>query len=195
MKTPSHSSRRATGFTLVELLVVIAIIVVLVSLAVPAILNALEDAKKAPALNAATGVEHAIDAYYNIYGALPVDSAAPFATNSATGREMLAILMAKEPAVGTLKNPRKIPFFTGKAAKSKNDGVYFEEGAPEGLYDRWGKPFTVVLDSDYDQEITVPIPTGGDGIIRNRNAAIYSLGKDPTAKVIPPKNLIRTWTK
>jgi len=181
---------------LVELLVVIAIIVVLVSLAVPAILGALDNGKRVAALNSATGLEHAIDAYYNLYGALPVDSAAPFATNSATGREMLAILMAKEPAGGTLKNPRKIPFFTGKESKSKNDGVYFEAGVPEGLYDPWGKPFTVVLDSDYDQEMADPIPAGGgDGIIRNRNAAIYSLGKDPTAKVIPPKDLIRTWTK
>lgn len=186
---------------MVELLVVIAIIVVLAGLAVPAVLGALGSGKRVAALNAATQLEQAIDAFYDTYGALPVDSAAPFATNSTTGRELLAILMAKEPAAGVLKNPRKIVFFKGRDAKSKNDGVYFETGVLEGLYDPWGSPFTVVLDSDYDQSITVAIPKGNipnasdDGIIRNRNAAIYSLGKDPKATLIPPKDLVRTWAK
>jgi len=201
MKNPFRSSRRAGGFTLVELLVVIAIIVVLVALAVPAILGALEKGKMVAALNSATSLEYAIDAYYDAYGALPVDSEVPFTTNSSTGRELLAILTASEPVGGPMKNPRKIAFFKGKDVKTKRDGVYYEAGVPEGLYDSWGNPFTVVLDHDYDQILNVAIPqakipnASDDGTIRNRNAAVYSLGKDPVAKLIAPKDLVRSWVK
>jgi prepilin-type N-terminal cleavage/methylation domain-containing protein len=201
MKMPFRSSRRAAGFTLVELLVVIAIIVILVALAVPAILGALEKGRMVAALNAATGLEQAIDAYYDVYGALPVDSNVPFTTNGSTGGELLAVLMAKEPVSTAMKNPRKIIFFKGKESKTKRDGVFFAAAVPEGLYDPWGNPFTVVLDHDYDQTLTVAIPQAkipnatDDGIIRNRNAAVYSLGKDPSAKLIAPKDLVRSWAK
>jgi hypothetical protein len=131
---------------------------------------------------------------------MPVDATEPFTTNSVAGKELLAILTANETGA-VLKNPRKIPFFTGKDVKVKRDGLFYEAGVPEGLYDPWGKPFIVVLDHDLDQKITVTIPQGNipnaidDGIIRNRNAAIYSLGKDPDAALIAPKDLVRSWAQ
>lgn len=67
-----HSFRRP-GFTLVEILVVIVIIGILASLAVPAIMGALDRAKTGAIRTEVEGLSQAVEAYKLQYGSYPPD--------------------------------------------------------------------------------------------------------------------------
>ena len=49
----------------------------------------------------------------------------------------------------------------------------------EGLYDPWGGPYNVILDTDYDERITVqPSGASSSKTLNGRRVAVWSDGSD-----------------
>ena len=161
----SHPQPRSDrhGFTLVELLTVITIIAILMGLLFPAITIVKDQAKKSEAKTTCTGIVNAVKAYNTEYGKYPVLDKATgtpadlwfgetgaVANNSA----LFATLRGKAPATGSADyNPRRIVFFEGKDAS--NPAAPKSGFATTGVfYDPWGTQYNVIMDADYDNQIT-----------------------------------------
>lgn len=194
MKLRSHS-RASRGFTLVELLVVISIIVVLAALSFGAAQVAIKKANALKTRTTATAVAAAVDNYYQEYSKLPAIGGATdeVRTEGEAGIELLLVLLGKEDDTGTMQNPRKIPFLNVETGRNKNKGglVYSNGGAGgqiEGLYDAWGQPFYIKMDTEYEDEILDPLTQGN--VVRDKKVIVYSLGAD---KRIGGGDDIKTW--
>lgn len=185
MKT--HPQRRAgRGFTLIELLVVISIIIVLAAVGFGAAQKAMDRARKVQAQAVVRALEQSIESYISEYSKFPNISANSdeVQTIGESGVELLTILMGKEQTGTSMQNPRQIPFLSGlKEAKGNKGGILYGRGGSgndiQGLYDPWGKPYRILLDDDFDDEIRDPIKSGT--IIRNRKVVVYTLGNDDKA--------------
>ena len=188
MKTPLIRRRR--GFTLVELLVVITIIIVLAAAGFAAAMKAMERAKKTKAQAALTAVEQAVNQFYNEYGRLPAINSsasadAQYETALEDGKKLLEPLLAKEDtSASTVQNPKQLAFLSVTEGKIKGtagiDGLVYETGSTakvRGLYDPWGHPYKIMLDNDYDEELTVNIG-GTTKNLHGRRVAVWSLGAD-----------------
>lgn len=193
MKTPSlHHLKR--GFTLIELLVVIAIIAVLAAAGFAVGTAALTKAKKLTAQSAATSIEQAVNAFYSEYGTFPVDGTnSELDTSTSTSTVFLQTLIGKNVDL----NPRGISFLSVKEGKSQGsggvDGLVFEDGGSiRGLYDPWGNGYTVVLDSDFEEQLTFTTPDGKSVTLNGRRVAVYSPGVDEGEEV-NTTNLVKTW--
>jgi prepilin-type N-terminal cleavage/methylation domain-containing protein len=191
-----RSNRRApSGFTLVELLVVISIIVVLAALSFGAAQTAIKKANTLKAKTAATNLASSVEQYYQEYSKLPMIGGASdeVRTEGEAGIELLLVLMGKEDDTGTMQNPRKLPFLTVETGKNKNKGglVYSNGGAGgqiEGLYDAWGQPFYIKMDTEYEDEILDPLIQGN--VVRDKKVIVYSYGPD---KKIGGGDDVKSW--
>jgi len=200
MKNPT--SRRMYGFTLVELLVVIAIIAVLAGAGFAAGNAAIQKAKKTTALASAAALESAVNNFYTEYGSAPVANLAtdqpPFETDKAAGVTLLRVLLGAEGTGTSVLNSRAVKFLSVKEGKrvgtrGMNGLIYSTTGVPEGLYDPWGGPYKVMIDGDYDEQITVT-PTGGVAArLNGRKVAAWSEGAD--YKSSRPGDDVITWNK
>jgi len=191
MKTPIR--HRASGFTLIELLVVIAIIAVLASVAFVAGTRALNNAKKAKGQAVAFSIISAVDSFQSENGAMPVpagnsgkEGGSLFRTDSGDGVKILNILLGKEDEV----NVRKVAFLKTKEGKAKKDGLIYnsQSTAVTGLYDPFGNPYYLVLDTNYEERIKVQ-PANTETTL-NRKAAVYSAGAD---KKLGTPDDVKTW--
>lgn len=175
MKTSSQPRATVHAFTLVELLTVIAIIAILMGLLFPAIGIIKEQARKVQAKNDVTNIVAAVKQYYTEYGKYPAVQDPP----STGGTDDLVGDPAVNPAgnnnalFNTLRaistglnenhkfNPRRIVFFEGKAAAdtaSPRGGFSDKTTDPTtqgNFYDPWGKQYNVIVDSNYDNVITL----------------------------------------
>jgi prepilin-type N-terminal cleavage/methylation domain-containing protein len=201
MKTSSARARR--GFTLVELLVVIAIISVLAAAGFAAANGAMTKAKKTSAGATAISLQEAIKQFTNTYGYLPEVGNSGGAmdvqitTDNSDGQQLLRILLGKENPGGgganaTVQNTRGINFLEVKEAKEnvKRDGLLYgsDKTSITGLYDPFGNPFVVVLDTDYND--TIEFNLGGPVKLNGRKVAVYSAGSDRKPGT---KEDIKTW--
>ena len=179
------------GFTLVELLVVIAIIAVLAAAGFAGGNAAMNKARKVSAQSVATSIATGVEQFYTEYSALPVENPPASADlenlptdASGDGVDVLNILAGKETADPPV-NSRKIRFFSAKEAKgagaNARDGATYTGSTFTGLFDPWGEPYYIVLDTDYDDELTFT-PQGNSAVtLRGRRVAVYSLGVDTPA--------------
>jgi len=194
----SHPQPRLTAaaFTLIELLTVITIIAILMGLLFPAINIAKDQANKAKAKAAVTGIAAAVKQYYTEYGKYPIGASTitgdvTFGDKAANTNQLLFDILTNYPDQGSGKpntyNPRGIPYFEGKQASdpgAPRDG--FTPTGASGSYtvrsflDPWGTEYRVVLDNDYDNQITtLPYTDFGAATTGPRTGvAVYSLGKD-----------------
>lgn len=209
---PRFSS--ALAFTLIELLTVITIIAILMGLLFPAISIVKDQARKAEAKAAASQIAAAVKQYYTEYGKYPV---ADYVTGTpsdirlgdmgdsgavASNNELFNILRAKPEKKNTdnLYNPRRVTFFEGKPAgdpKAPKSG-FLDNASGTGnqgaFYDPWGKEYTIIMDSNYNDVIAVS-DTYSDFIEKSQDGTdtgvrvgvgVFSLGKD--GKVGSPKD-------
>ena len=173
------------GFTLVELLVVIAIIAVLAAAGFAGGHAAMNKARKIAAQSVASSIVTSVDQFYTEYSALPdvgADDSDPLSTDAGEdGVEVLNILAGKETGTSP-QNARKVRFFSAKEAKgaapnARDGATYDPDNAFTGLFDPWGQPYYIVLDTDYDDTLTFPPHSNISPVtLRGRKVAAFSLG-------------------
>ena len=163
MKT--HTQKNKRGFTLIELLVVISIILVLAALGFATVTTAMKRSKTVASKKIATDIRAGVEAYYNDYSSMPStnsltsDTEIELGENSQNGADLLKILSGKEEASSGIapKNQKAINYIESiTEAKAKARGIIYQGRIPVACMDAFGKPFTVVLDGDYNQEIDIP---------------------------------------
>ena len=169
---------RKAAFTLAELLLVIVIIVILAGLTFPAFQGVLERAKKVQAKNDLTQIVTAVNAFYTEYGRYPlVTDDTPIANNS----DLLYTLrgVAYGANLGNAVNTRQIVFIS-PAEDTSQTNPKGKIGSTGQFYDPWGQPYKIVIDGNYDNQITNPYTadTGaGPGTLR-QGVLAWSYGKD-----------------
>jgi hypothetical protein len=134
--------------------------------------------RKGTSLATAIALESAINNIYTEYGKLP-DVGNRVTTNSPEGLKLLNILLGLDAKSDDALNSRAIKFLSVKEGKNRKNGlVYTADGnSIEGLYDPWGIPYTVVLDTDYDERLQFKWGTQSVDL-KKRRAAVFSTGPD-----------------
>jgi len=169
------------GFTLIEMLVVITIIGILVGLTVPAIMSAMDSAVAAKARNDVIQLVAAVKAYETEYGKLPTD-----VVSSDDGAEasqgwfqedndrVVKVLIGEND---NDLNPRLIVFLEPRQAKGTEGSFRDGLGTDKKLYDPWGTPYAIKLDTSYNNELEY---YGGPTYKSNvrRSAFAVSFGKN-----------------
>ncbi len=149
-------------FTLIELLVVIAIISILMGLLIPVVGQVQNRARKTRARGQMTSLITAIKQYESTYGLLPGPTGETERLTEATYDEMCQILAKVDISGKNQKdngNMRNIRFLEAPQG--------FEDN---GYIDPWGEKFAVMMDLDYDGEVTGP---NGDETLYG-NVFVYS---------------------
>ncbi|MCB1131954.1 MAG: hypothetical protein KDN05_12550 [Verrucomicrobiae bacterium] len=125
----------------------------------------------------ATSLEIACNNFMTEYGVLPC--VGDMDTTLRTDRDIrfLREITGLGGAGSRLFNSRSVQFLS---TKKKPDVTFGFRGNPSesviyGYFDPWGGPYFVILDLDYDGEVTVPV---GGGITLHRRVAVWSNGPD-----------------
>ncbi|MEX2581475.1 MAG: type II secretion system protein [Verrucomicrobiales bacterium] len=195
-KPPPHPlSRRSDGFTLLELLVVIGIIGILASLMYPATTGVLRNAKKAHAENTCYNLKNAISAYFTEYRKYPAKSGDNETDEIRTDNKLMDILLGADNADGKELNPRRIAFYTGKAAKPAGNGKYrkgivLEADGGGELWDPFAELYYVRMDLDYNSRTEKPSwDNTTDSQYLPESILVWSTGEDLSVDV----DNIKTW--
>jgi len=190
-------STRTSAFTLVELLTVITIIAILMGLLFPAISIAKDQARKAEARTAVTGIATAVKQYYTEYGKYPLgDQATANPTDiifgdATTPNQVLFDILRNQnttnPGTPNAYNPRAISFFEGRTASDSSapKSGFAPADGPNGItkncyIDPWGSQYRIVIDGDYDNKITKNLPYTDfqDTTAPLTGVCVFSVGKD-----------------
>ncbi|MBB5349905.1 prepilin-type N-terminal cleavage/methylation domain-containing protein [Haloferula luteola] len=179
MTQKSHPSLRR-GFTLIELLVVISIVAVLAAMSFAGVTAAMKKTRTVQSQTLATGLEKAVNDFYNDYNRLPDFTQDEIKTDTSQGEDLLKILMAEEDGQRDLDNSRKNRYFDPQEGKGNKGGVIRSktgDRGPKALFDAFGNPFTVVLNLDYEDELRFSMG-GKQYRLRGKQVAVYSPGAD-----------------
>jgi hypothetical protein len=152
--------------------------------------RAITKAKKVTSLATATALEIAINSIYTEYGKLP-NAGGLVTTDSPEGLKLLNILLGLDAKSDDALNSRAIKFLSVKEGKNRKNGLVFaaDGNSLEGLYDPWGIPYTVVLDTDYDERLQFKWGTQSVDL-KKRRAAVFSTGPD---QLLGTADDIATW--
>jgi prepilin-type N-terminal cleavage/methylation domain-containing protein len=195
--------RSLRAFTLIELLVVIAIIIILAGLLYPAYNAVQSQAKRTQAKNDLTQIVNAVNAFYTEYGKYPVPSTVPAGSDCSFSWDvppaarpepyndwLLNELRAcrgsdTSCSAAASLNTRQIVYISPPLAKDSNapkSGISTNttNGTLGRYYDPWGAPYSVVIDSSYDNHVpNIYGATGGAGVDPIPQGVIgWSNGKD-----------------
>ncbi len=174
--------RRA--YTLVELLVVIGIIAVLASLTFTVARSVILSGQKMETKTMLTDVELAVNQYFTDYNRMPVagQSEEPLRLNQ--GTDLLTVLLGDVSGPGSA-NPAGKPYLTPRPARNGRGGLLEPGGMPPSLVDRWGNPFYIVMDMNFDGRIPNPDASNRDAGISSQapphlrmRVAVFSSGPD-----------------
>ncbi len=123
-------------------------------------------------------IESAVNNVYSEYGKIP-DARVRVTTDSAEGVKLLTILLGLEDKSSKQENPRDIKFLAVKEGWNRKGGMIFDAKGrfPEGLFDPYGNPYTVILDTDIDEQLEFDI-AGKPFHLKGRRAAVFSPGRD-----------------
>lgn len=178
MKNPA-SIRRSKGFTLIELLVVITIVAVLAAMSFAGVNAALKKAKTTQGRVAASSLAQAVNNFYSEYSRLP-DLSSEVRTDNGEGVQLLRVLLAEEGSGSDIDNTRGINFLSIQEGKGRRGGLYYGTGGGnevQGLYDPFGQPYTVILNTDYEDVLNFQVGSRSYRL-RGEQVAVYSAGAD-----------------
>jgi hypothetical protein len=140
-------------------------------------------------------IEQAVNSFYTDNQTMPApeNTAATkggnlFKTDSPEGLEVVNILAGSGPPKA---NPRQIKYLIPRKANSeKKNGAIHDPGGSRitGLYDPWGNPYLIILDTNYEERVVVPLKA--PVTLNGRHAAVYSAGPDG---ILETKDDIKTW--
>lgn len=139
---------------------------------------AIGKARKVTSLATANALESAINNLYAEYGELP-DVGSRVTTNSPAGIKLLNILLGFDDKSDNALNSRAIKFLAVKEGKNHKNGLVFtaDGKSAEGLYDPWGSPYTVILDTEYKEHLRFTL--GSQTVeLKGRRSAACSPGPD-----------------
>ncbi|MEM9236967.1 MAG: hypothetical protein AAGB14_09320 [Verrucomicrobiota bacterium] len=136
------------------------------------------------------GLASAVENYYWEYNRLPEVDGKKVETSSSAGIKLLEILLALETQDAQTQNSRSIVFFQAPEAKGGRGGIeYVGNDSVGGLYDSFGNPFTVVMNTGFVD--TLEFEWGGKPVrLRGKQVAVMSVGKDG---VEGTKDDVKTW--
>ncbi len=148
------------------------------------------DMKVVQSLAIAVDVEQSLGHFHSEYGTLP-KVGHRLDTNTEDGKKLLAILLGIEGNPETAQNPRGIKFLTVREAVSGSLGLrYAPSGeSPEGLFDAWGNPLTVVLNVSNEDALRFTVGSKSF-VLENCRVAVFSPGPD---KKPGTRDDIATW--
>jgi len=154
------------GFTLLELLIVVAIIGILSAMLLPAVNGVRKKGYEAKAKSELKGLETAVKAYITEYAKLPVKDELQgkddLDTSEAQSKDVIHILIGN--------NPRKILFFESQ----DTDGTF---------KDPWNRQYKMILDTDYNNQVSVITNASSPAKIVHSQVVIYSQGDKGTNKI------------
>lgn len=182
MKT-NRTHTPAAGFTLIEMLVVITIIGVLAGIAFPVFSAVTERARKTQVKAMVKDLLVAIKGFQTEYGRYPSVGSGGGADDTTvltdSGNQLISGLLGQNDGV----NPKGIPFFESKLATNGRAGLISGGDSAFSLVDAWGTPFTVIMDTNYDNKVDNPNPSS-DSAVLPMGVAVFSNGAD---------QLVETW--
>jgi hypothetical protein len=113
----------------------------------------------------------AVKAFDMEYSRLPVPEHSRKDITVETDEAFMAILLGTD---GVDLNPRGLIFYAGRQAKDGLAGLLeVDPVLGPRLVDRWGRPYVLILDGDYDHTVIGP-----DGNKISGGVICYSLGED-----------------
>jgi|GEM_PF-366601 len=152
---------------------------------------------KIQAENTAYGLKTSISAYFTDYQKYPVDSKAKESDQLLSNHTIMDVLLGADSETGRDgMNPRKIVFFSGKAARSAGNGKYrngilLESSGAGELFDPWGNYYHIRLDLDYNNRIDKPKwDKSVSPALLPEAILIWSAGKDGIEGTVDD---IKTW--
>lgn len=150
-------------------------IVALASLGFVGANSAIDKAKRVQALNCCIDLDAATQCFFDEYGALP-DVQSDLTTDSGDGVQLLNVLAGEEQG-DPKQNPKQIRFFQSQKAKNKKGGLeHTAANAINALWDPWGHPYQIRLDTDNDESIADPFAPGTR--VLGHRILVYSFGKN-----------------
>lgn len=126
----------------------------------------------------AIALESAINTFHIEYGILPCSNNR-VTTNSPEGLKLLNTLLGSEAKSDKALNSRALKFLAVKEGKNHKNGlIYSDDGrSVEGLFDPWGSPYTVILNTEYKESLQFTI--GSKTIdLKGRRSTVFSPGPD-----------------
>lgn len=145
--------------------------------------------KKMKALNQATGVEVAVNSFFTDYGYLPGNKER-IKTAGPDGILFLRVLLGMERADNPL-NSREVKYLIAKEDTVDRGGLIYAKNGQDitGLFDPWGNPYVVLLDTDNDGKLAF---RWGDRQVelKGRHAAVFTPGQDHKEGTADD---VRTW--
>ena len=189
ISSPTHLRR---GFSLVEILVVIAIIAVLAAIAYPVANKMIKKGQIEKNRGIVMSLEMAIDQFYDEYGYYPFEPS----TDQLTDQETIDMLNELHGGDNLAYNTKGKNYISSipDASKNKRGGLVWSGGANPQI-EAFRHTFTpvagksdfyIMLDSDYDEQISVTDTDYTAKDIKGKRALIWSKGEDLVRDAITP---------
>jgi len=178
---------------ILKVALVLTVLLVIVGFAVPIYLKSGCVLRRDINLELARQIEQAVNSYYTDNQTMPVPAGITvtkggnrFFTDTPEGVEIINLLAGLPP-----KSPRSI-YLTPREGKNKKGGAIYDSTRTRivGLYDSWGNPFVIIVDTNYEEKIMVPFKT--PITLNGRRAAVYSAGCD---RVLETSDDVKTWSR
>lgn len=191
ISTPSKL-RHARGFTLIELLVVVAIIALLAAGSVGAYGKFINSVKEKTSAKYCVEIAGAISSFYSSYDTLPIVNNGSDWEGDTKDPDLIPVLVASGSDNAKKRNPKSINYLDGfkQAKRGKNagaweDGIDYEtDPTSPVVYDTWGFPLQVKMDTDFNSEIENPITTpNAIKILRGKKGIVWSFGRPGSGNV------------
>jgi type II secretory pathway pseudopilin PulG len=165
-----------TGYLSIALVPIVGI---LAAIAVPNFVKARGKAQLQVAETDCRSIQLAVETYYTEYGRLPGDLASEGsdATLGADNARLMNVLRAQAGAGNEEHkwNPRKVVFFEGRPRTGDSPRGVAADGT---IYDPWGAPYQIIVDTNGDGKIENPYLTNAGPSPIQGKVFVYSLGPD-----------------